>query len=211
MARTNAVGAALVAAQGRDASGVAPVDVRILEATLELVSAHGATRTSVDDIATRSGVSRMTVFRRFGTKEKLVEAALERELHRLIEDLTDRAGGRTSVQDCATEAFDWMLEVGWTHPYITRLATQNVDALVAFWRDHEPSWQAISTEVIASLLSNPGLDTPLDRGGALHAADLMVRLAISYIIAPPTTEARDAASRHDLAMRTIDALACLQR
>jgi hypothetical protein len=103
-----------------------------------------------------------------------------------------------------------MLDIGWTHPYITRLATQNVDTLVAFWHDHEPSWQEISTEVIASLLSNPNLDTPLDRDAALHAAELMVRLAISYIIAPPTTDAHDPARRHNLAPRTIDALACLQ-
>jgi AcrR family transcriptional regulator len=51
-------------------------DVAILSATLELLSEVGPTGLSVEEAASRAGVSKATIYRRFPTKDDLVVAAL---------------------------------------------------------------------------------------------------------------------------------------
>jgi len=50
---------------------------RLLEATLELISEKGYLGASTREIASRAGVSELTLFRKFGKKEKLFEEMLE--------------------------------------------------------------------------------------------------------------------------------------
>src|SRR5829696_898822 len=59
------------------AEAAAETGRRILEATIELHSERFFDQVSLEDIAERSGVTVRTVIRRFGTKERLIEAAAE--------------------------------------------------------------------------------------------------------------------------------------
>ena len=52
------------------------VDDAILRAALELFRANGFADTSIDAVAKRAGVTRVTVYRRFASKEDLLAAAL---------------------------------------------------------------------------------------------------------------------------------------
>lgn len=52
----------------------------ILEATLALVAAEGIQGTSIEAIATRAGVGKSTIYRRWSTKESLIVDAIN-ELH----------------------------------------------------------------------------------------------------------------------------------
>lgn len=56
---------------------------RVLDAAGECFSESGL-EVSVDEIARRAGVGHGTVFRRFPTKDALIEAAVARELDRLV-------------------------------------------------------------------------------------------------------------------------------
>jgi AcrR family transcriptional regulator len=49
----------------------------ILQATLELLTEVGFERMSIEAIATRAGVGKTTIYRRYGTKEELVADAIE--------------------------------------------------------------------------------------------------------------------------------------
>jgi len=51
---------------------------RILEAALELLMTQGLKKTSLDEVAHRAGVTRVTVYRYYPDKKQLVEAALMR-------------------------------------------------------------------------------------------------------------------------------------
>lgn len=185
---------------------VSPTDSRILDATISLVSAHGPARTTIDDIAARAGVSRMTLFRRFGTKEEITAAALDRELQRLLTDLSNRAAATTTAKQCATAAFEWVLEIAWSHPYVTRLSEEHVDILISFWRDHEPSWHHISTQLLAGLLQNSDLRDPLTPAAAEHVAEMLVRLSISYAITAPVDAPSDQTAWQRVVHTTIDLL-----
>jgi AcrR family transcriptional regulator len=53
------------------------VDDAILRAAMELFVANGFADTSIDAVAKRAGVTRVTVYRRFASKEELLAKALE--------------------------------------------------------------------------------------------------------------------------------------
>src|SRR5215218_10580 len=59
------------------AEAAAETGRRILEATIELHSERFFDQVSLEDIAERAGVTVRTVIRRFGSKERLIEAASE--------------------------------------------------------------------------------------------------------------------------------------
>ena len=71
-------------------------DEDILGATLDVIAEHGVAGTTVDTVATRSGVSKATIYRHWGSRAQLIHAALsslegmyvETEGDSLREDLT---------------------------------------------------------------------------------------------------------------------------
>ncbi len=67
---------------------------RILVAARDLLVARGVRRVSMDEVAAAAGVTRMTVYRYFGDRESLVEAAflhLAESLEAVAADLGDKA------------------------------------------------------------------------------------------------------------------------
>src|SRR3954453_18295988 len=66
---------------------------RIASAAFEVVAEYGIRRATVDDVARRAGVSKMTVFRRFQSKQGLVEVVIAREIRHGMAEL-DRVWSR---------------------------------------------------------------------------------------------------------------------
>lgn len=67
---------------------------KLLEATLELISEKGYIGATTREIASRAGVSELTLFRKFSRKERLFEEMLEKytflpRLRGLIEEISD--------------------------------------------------------------------------------------------------------------------------
>src|SRR5215218_5102229 len=62
---------------------------RVAAAAFESFVEYGIRRATIEDIATRGGVSKMTVFRRFKNKQGLVEVVIAREIRRAMEQLDD--------------------------------------------------------------------------------------------------------------------------
>ncbi|MFD0548467.1 TetR/AcrR family transcriptional regulator [Streptomyces rectiviolaceus] len=55
---------------------------RVLDAAFEQFRRMGIRRSSMEDVARRAGVSRVTVYRRFSSKDALVEQVVRREFRR---------------------------------------------------------------------------------------------------------------------------------
>ena len=70
------------AEQGAAAAGTSE---RILAAAAQQVEDFGLRRFTIDDVARRLGVSRVTIYRYFPKRDRLVQAVLLRELHRFLE------------------------------------------------------------------------------------------------------------------------------
>lgn len=65
--------------KGTCATSIKPAGDRILDTAIKLFCEEGIHATGVDRIIEESGVARMTLYNRFGSKQGLVRAALERE------------------------------------------------------------------------------------------------------------------------------------
>ena len=70
----------------RDAS----VD-EVLDAALDVFAKIGIRRATVDEIANRAGLGRVTVYRRVGGKSEIVSAVLMRESQKLFTAVRDAA------------------------------------------------------------------------------------------------------------------------
>lgn len=58
---------------------------RILDAAYDQFCRLGIQRSTMEDVARRAGVSRITVYRRFTTKDALVEQVVRREFRRYFD------------------------------------------------------------------------------------------------------------------------------
>lgn len=79
------------------ADSAAQTAERILDAAVEGFWENPAAQPSLDDVATRAGVSVRTVIRRFGGREGLMAAAAEREQARTLAERDITIAGGTSV------------------------------------------------------------------------------------------------------------------
>lgn len=61
------------------ASGLHPTDTAILDATLACIEQHGMGGLTTRRIAVLAGVNEVTIFRRFGNKETLLQSVFQRE------------------------------------------------------------------------------------------------------------------------------------
>ena len=96
------------------AAGLTPAARRILDAAAELFYARGITAVGVDLIARESGVTKKTLYERFGSKEALVAAYLRERDERWRRWLAEQveAGGDASAYERVLRTFDalglWM-------------------------------------------------------------------------------------------------------
>src|SRR3954467_14213943 len=74
-------------------------DARLLDAARACVLAVGVRRTTFPDVARRAGVSRMTLYRRFGDLEALLAALMTREFGRLIAGAREHAAALPTTRE----------------------------------------------------------------------------------------------------------------
>lgn len=79
----------------------APIEALLLSRTLEEVAAHGIEGASVERIARAADVNKTSVYRRFGTREALIAAALERVAGDVSAKLSDQGSLRKDLERVA--------------------------------------------------------------------------------------------------------------
>lgn len=94
---------------------------RILDAALEQFERAGIRGSSVEAVARRAGVTRVTVYRRFPRKEVLVDAVTAREARRMIAAADERIAEIADAEERVVEGFTFLLEQIRAHPLTRRL------------------------------------------------------------------------------------------
>lgn len=80
-----------------------PIEAALLARTLEELAEHGIEGASVDRIARAAEVNKTSVYRRFGTREALIAAALERVAGDVGAKLSDQGSLRKDLELIAGE------------------------------------------------------------------------------------------------------------
>ena len=170
-----------VDADGAPSGQSSPNRVRIIDATLACLALHGTSKTTVDDIARRAGVSRATVYRVFpGGRDEVLGAVVDTEMARLFSALGVRLGEAGDL----TEAL-----VGGIVEASTRIQGH---AALAYLVEHEPETvlghlafdESDRLLATASRFTAPFLArwmSPLEAG---RVAEWATRIVLSYAIAP---------------------------
>jgi AcrR family transcriptional regulator len=174
-------------------------DTAILEAALDQFASTGISRTSTDDIARRAGVNRATVYRRFGTRERLVAAAYLHEAGRVLEDLTARVPDVPTAPDPSFDAaanvalmFDVAVETMRENRLVQRMLETDREAVLVGLTAAGGDVLGFAADVLAQRISDlhawRGTEPPGDPR-ALGTA--VARLVHSCVLTPgPATDLR---------------------
>jgi TetR/AcrR family transcriptional regulator, repressor for uid operon len=155
---------------------------RVAAAALDEFAEHGIRRTSMEDVARRAGVSRMTVFRRFASKQRLIEVVIAREVHRGMQELDLLWEGAQTLEDRLVAGFEFAGRYVRGHPLFDRLLRSEPDVLLPpLTLEGGPV-----LELYRSLIANR-LQAEVNAGRAATAdidgvAEVIARLAISLLL-----------------------------
>jgi TetR/AcrR family transcriptional regulator, repressor for uid operon len=160
---------------------------RVAGAALDQFAEYGIRRSTIDDIASRAGVSKMTVFRRFQNKQGLVAVVIAREIRRGMDEL-DRAWERQStLEGSLVQGFDFVAKFVRGHPLFDRLLRSEPDLFLPLITvDGGPALELyrslIAERLRAEARAGRVIATDLDR-----AAEVIARLAQSLLLTPQGT------------------------
>ena len=154
----------------------------MLDSALALAAASGIQHLTMDEIAARSGVGRMTVYRRFGDKDRLIEALAVREARRCLAELDAASDPSAPIADQVADGFATSLRIAREHPLLGRLARVEPETVLAALTANGGALFAMSRAFVAERLresQRAGVLGPLD---ADAAAEILVRLAFSFVL-----------------------------
>lgn len=163
---------------------VDPTTEKILDAALDRILQLGIRRASLDDIARGAGLNRVTIYRRFTTKDKLVEAVLARELTRALSDITAAGGAVAGVDAQIEETMVALLRTIRTHPLMTKLLSVDPDEALNFYTVRGRQLVAAGINYILAYCHRGQADGVLDQYDPQPVAELLARLAHSLMLTP---------------------------
>lgn len=177
------------------------VGVRILDAALAEYLAHGFRRTSVDDVARRAGIGRATVYRRFATRDELVQAVLARETSTFFAGIVAATKELPTAAEQLVEGFVVGLRDARAQPLLQRMLIDEPEMSIPFLTTQGGTALAIMRE----FLLRHFLAGARTKSGArpTEIAEILARLCISLVLTPETglpvctdEEARETARRY---------------
>jgi len=165
-----------------------PASERILDAALDLVAASGLRNLTMEGAATRAGVGRMTVYRRFGDRESLIDALAARESRRCLVELDRAVDPALPVTEGIARGFTASLGLIRSHPLLDRLARHEPEAALSALNADNGAILVMGREFVAARLRDAqargDLSADID---ASHAAELLVRLGFSFLLMPESS------------------------
>jgi AcrR family transcriptional regulator len=160
---------------------VADVETRILDAAKQCCEQWGFEKVTVDDIAAAAGVSRATLYRLFpGGKDVLFEALRVRERSEFFDALTAEVHDVDDLEDLVVRlVVTATRELRADEHLALMLASEPGETLVELTAGGMPRIIETATDYLVPLLK-PHLDPDV----APLVIELLVRLTLSYFLAP---------------------------
>ncbi|GAB1511435.1 TetR/AcrR family transcriptional regulator [Actinophytocola sp. KF-1] len=158
---------------------------RILDAAYDQFCRTGIQRSTMEDVARRAGVSRITVYRRFATKDALVEHVVRREFRRYFDQFLVEIEQAGTAADRVVLGFVSSLRAIRRNPLIGGLLDVEPDLLVpSMISDGGHTLATVRRFVAGQLRREQGAgNVPAELDTEL-VAELMVRLSASFLAIP---------------------------
>jgi AcrR family transcriptional regulator len=157
---------------------------RVLDGALAQFCDTGLTRTTMDDVARRAGLSRVTIYRRFDNKNALVEAVLVRECRRCLAELERRVDGLPGIAERLVEGFAFAMRHVREHPLIGGLLRLEPQVILPFMTVRAELPTAVVRAFLALHLRRARDAGELTAPDVDAVAELMSRIAASFLLNP---------------------------
>jgi len=161
------------------------IATRLLDAAYEQFCRMGVKRSTMGDVARLAGVSRITVYRRFATKDVLVEQVVRREFRRYFDRFRHDLEGAETVADRVVIGFVSSLRAIRRNALIGGLMTVEPDAVVPSMTSDGGRTLAAVRQFLAGglrreqLAGNVSAEVDVDL-----VAEMMVRVTASFLVIP---------------------------
>lgn len=160
-------------------------DERIMAAALRVLAERGTQLATMDDVAAASGVSRATLFRRYGSKDGLFEHLMRQEFGRILDDVALRFTTAADPYERTLGAFAGMLQLR-NHPLFFGADRVHHGELLAALGRGEPSMMQMGHQFLVMHLTKGQERGLLPPGDPQVQADLLIHMTIGYLVAPPS-------------------------
>ena len=155
---------------------------RVAAAALAQFAEFGIRRSTIDDVARRAGVSRVTVFRRFESKQRLVEVVVAREIRRAVAEFTQVWETGESLKQRLLQGLSFSVSFVSGHPLFDRLLRSEPEVLLPLVTVDGGPVLELYRSLIAELLR-----AEIEAGRAATAdpdrvAEVIARLAMSLVL-----------------------------
>lgn len=155
------------------------ISQRILDATLAVAAASGLRHVTMDEVARRAHVGRMTVYRRFGGRTALIDALAVRECRRCLADIASAVDPHAEIDERLASLFTATVKVIREHPLLERLARVEPEALITELTRDDSAVYPLVHEFLTELLTESDVDVD-----AAVLAELGIRLGASFVLMP---------------------------
>ncbi|MBF6177382.1 TetR/AcrR family transcriptional regulator [Nocardia otitidiscaviarum] len=177
---------------------------QLLESALSAFLDFGIKRTSMGEIARRAGISPATLYRRFESKNELVEAVSVREAQRFVAEIDKRAQAFDSTEDQLVETFVAFITALARNELLRRLLRTEPDlVLPRLTTEAGPILEVGRVYLAGKLRELQSAQDTTDFDADL-VAEIMARLALSLALTPDgLIPLGDAQAARDFARRTL--------
>ncbi|MGW4366640.1 TetR/AcrR family transcriptional regulator [Nocardia takedensis] len=160
------------------------LDEKIMDAALDRILQVGIRRSSLDDIARRCGVNRVTIYRRFARKQNLVEAVLERETERMLAEVTALAARTETADAQIEETVLYVLRRTRLHVLVAQLLQVAPEEVLSFFTVRGRDVVTLGIDFTGEILTT-AQELGLIAGYEVRpVAEILARLAHSVMLTP---------------------------
>jgi AcrR family transcriptional regulator len=159
------------------------VTAAILDAAVVEFERHGFRRVSLDDVARRAGVSRMTIYRRFSGRGELITAVIDRENAALFATIADELKASGPQSNYYVEAFTSAIMRFREHRVLNRMIIEEPALTLELAHRH---WGAAITRMANALrvIFPDGFAERIGDQAVDELADTILRYAAMLLLLP---------------------------
>lgn len=168
---------------------------RLLDAAASITSAEGWTAVTMSKLADEVGVSRQTVYNEFGSKPRIAEELVMRELGRFLELVRERIRSQSTVVEAVRAACEGALQTAADDPLVKSIldaAHTGGSDLLPLLTTQSHGLIERATEAVADGLSSAGLHTGIEPARERMVLDSVVRMVLSHVMQPAGSPAETA-------------------
>jgi AcrR family transcriptional regulator len=170
----------------------------VLDAAAECYLRLGATKTTATDIAVAAGISRATLYRRFGSHEALFRAVIERESETMTLQTRAHLAGIDDPAEWLLESMMFSIEQITSRPLHAALFTTDSAAWAARRTIRMQEIRRISERGLRQLMKGAIGRGDLTDEDVSDLADWIMRILMSYASVPGAADREPSAIRRQL-------------